>query len=307
MEKEQTVPEGQRTPENSITETSAHSRGQLRQELRKMNYMQGKRALSPAHAQVLRKEDSKQGASLLWARDKQGNPLPPKPEDVRQGYVGDCYLLAVLAGLAKQQPKKITQMIQENADGSYTVSFAGIEVPIDPQNPVSTPPLKSVKVSPITETLSADLGKRGALWPVIIEKAYMQAKGEGEVKKGFPTVDEGGYPGIAGQEILGTKAETFNPGQMDSKLLMGKLKAALDNKHVVTAFGPQEEDVSEDFRKWAEEKKRQFVFGHAYTILEVKGQRIRLYNPWGEKHPNKDTGWVSVEDFKKFYIEVAIN
>ncbi len=47
-----------------------------------------------------------------------------KPEAVRQGALGNCYFHSVVAALAQADPQKIEKMIQENADGTYTVQFA---------------------------------------------------------------------------------------------------------------------------------------------------------------------------------------
>ncbi|AFY83838.1 DUF4114 domain-containing protein [Oscillatoria acuminata] len=43
--------------------------------------------------------------------------------DVRQGYLGDCYYLAALAGIAMQDSQKIEEMFIDNGDGTYTVRF----------------------------------------------------------------------------------------------------------------------------------------------------------------------------------------
>ncbi|MGC4113421.1 MAG: C2 family cysteine protease [Myxococcales bacterium] len=46
-----------------------------------------------------------------------------KPEDVQQGQLGDCYFPAAIAALAKSQPEVLQNMIKENGDGTYTVTF----------------------------------------------------------------------------------------------------------------------------------------------------------------------------------------
>ena len=43
--------------------------------------------------------------------------------DVAQGAVGDCYLVAALAGIARFSPQTIQQMFTDNGDGTFTVRF----------------------------------------------------------------------------------------------------------------------------------------------------------------------------------------
>jgi len=49
-------------------------------------------------------------------------------------------------------------------------------------------------------------------------------------------------------------------------------------------------------------------FWHSYAIIDVdaKKNRIKLFNPWGNSHPNND-GWIDVADVRKFFIEISIN
>jgi Calpain family cysteine protease len=63
------------------------------------------------------------GASQDLYNPKEANPI--NPDAVQQGKVGDCYFLASVAAVAKTNPDAIKQMIKENADGTYTVTFPG--------------------------------------------------------------------------------------------------------------------------------------------------------------------------------------
>ena len=47
----------------------------------------------------------------------------PNWNDVNQGYLGDCYLLACLAGVAYRNPNVISSMITSNGNNTYGVSF----------------------------------------------------------------------------------------------------------------------------------------------------------------------------------------
>jgi hypothetical protein len=45
------------------------------------------------------------------------------PSDARQGYLGDCFTIASLAAVAQQNPQIIYDAIQDNGDGSFTVTL----------------------------------------------------------------------------------------------------------------------------------------------------------------------------------------
>ena len=46
------------------------------------------------------------------------------PNDVTQGQLADCYLLSSLAAVAQARPDLIRNIIKQNSDGSYTVTFS---------------------------------------------------------------------------------------------------------------------------------------------------------------------------------------
>ncbi len=57
------------------------------------------------------------------AADSLYGPQGIVPEAVRQGRLGSCYFHAVIAALAERREDMIRKMIQNNGDGSYTVTF----------------------------------------------------------------------------------------------------------------------------------------------------------------------------------------
>jgi len=50
----------------------------------------------------------------LFSRD-------PSPDDVAQGYIGDCWLVSSLAAIAASNPDKIKEMMHQNDDNTVTV------------------------------------------------------------------------------------------------------------------------------------------------------------------------------------------
>lgn len=53
---------------------------------------------------------------------------------------------------------------------------------------------------------------------------------------------------------------------------------------------------------------KNLYFHHAYTVIDVdaKGERVKLFNPWGYDHPNGD-GWVNMVVIMTFFNDVEIN
>lgn len=99
----------------------------------------------------------------------------PSPDDIQQGGLGDCWLLSPMGAIADTSDGKalLRTMITETAD-SYRVRFyfyAGGEqftpktITISKQFPLTT------GGQPIYAS------NKGGLWPLVIEKAYAEAKG----------------------------------------------------------------------------------------------------------------------------------
>ncbi len=69
--------------------------------------------------------------ALAMPRVAAAAPMPPplfgphgvRPQDVRQGTLGSCYIDSVIAALAARDPGLIRSSIRRNSDGTYTVHF----------------------------------------------------------------------------------------------------------------------------------------------------------------------------------------
>jgi hypothetical protein len=62
------------------------------------------------------------------------------PDDVRQGAIGDCWLVASMAALAQQRPDLVEDMIRLNDNGTYTVTLYDdgrpVQVTVTPDFPL---------------------------------------------------------------------------------------------------------------------------------------------------------------------------
>ena len=279
----------------SAQTTATGALGQKKKDLLSMNFAEGRKALSPGDDAVAVAGgkpalETETVAGTLWAKDKEGKDLDPAPEDVAQGGLCDCFLMAALASLANTKPGTIKGMITDNAS-NYTVRFAGIGW-----------------FSAHTQTVDgnfakgkrANVGPRAALWPLVVEKAYAAEKG------GVDVLDKGGNPGEAAKHLTDKGRDFFAPGSKDGDTVLSKLEGGKTKKAVMTALAPKKTDATEELKKLADDQGLHFWHSYAIMDVKVKERQVKLYNPWGYDHPN-GSGWISVDDLRKFFIEVDIN
>lgn len=224
------------------------------------------------------------------------NGIPGKggahPSDINQGtLLGDCYLLATLAGLAAQQPELIERMVRANPDGTYTVTFydkKGKPVDVTVTGDLPTHP---------GEQATAALGDRGVdgnpeVWVPIIEKAYAQYRG------GYDVIGDGGRTEDAMQTVTGLKAtrqdaltvsfNAFNQAFKEGRAigLASLSKETLDPGFFDSAIpGIIRGSARPNYRKPYDDGT--LVSRHAYYVVGVDEatQTVRIRNPWGWDRP----------------------
>jgi hypothetical protein len=133
----------------------------------------------------------------------------PSMNDINQGYLGDCYLMASLAEVAYQDPSAIESMIINNGNNTYGVRFF-------------------VNGSADYVTVNDSLADGGTIfnsatdiWGDLIEKAYAQIQASGVITgntynfgNSYSTIGNGGAPEYALEEITDASAITdFNAGR----------------------------------------------------------------------------------------------
>jgi hypothetical protein len=197
----------------------------------------------------------------------------PSYLDVRQGAVGDCWLMAGLAEVAARAPSIIQNMFTYNGTagengvtvGVYTVHLFGTD---------------SRWHNVVVDTMLPSGGNyydhvvNGVLWVALAEKAYAQANGMGFVTTRYVGKDsysalDGGSPSWALQAITGRPAGDFaiNPSNLVSAWSAGKF----------IVLGSSSNPSS------------QYIVGgsdgtHAYAIVAYNGSSsmaFTVYNPWG--------------------------
>jgi hypothetical protein len=147
----------------------------------------------------------------------------------------------------------------------------------------------------------AELGPGKALWPLVIERAYAQEKG------GIAVVDKGGSSGDAVDDILNDGPSRFDPREETADYILGKVAKGKAKKWPMMIATRKEEGASKEKQAMAKSISG-LHWWHSYAIVDVdaKGNRIKLFNPWGVEHPNGD-GWINITDVRKFFVQITIN
>jgi hypothetical protein len=200
-------------------------------------------------------------------------------QDINQGGLNDCYLLAALGETTRQAIIQdnlsfITNMIHVNSDGTETVKlYQGTD-----GNSVSW---ATTAFKPVYETVTNTfptyavnggsnqdtVGNTKEIWPQVIEKADAQLHG------GYGAFANGGNAYLAMEELTGKQATWMAPDMSLSAFV------ALTNEHDLIVFDtPSSGQLPDGLVNW-----------HSYMYEGMTGSgastMIHLGNPWGFDQP----------------------
>lgn len=224
--------------------------------------------------------------------------------DIDQAGLGDCFLLATLGAVALQDPQAIKNMIRENPDGTFTVTFKeriyGTNPPEYSDKPITVSPDFPGFVDGWNHAQPGDANGKGQkeIWPLVIEKAYAQLKG------GYDVLHKGDQPINMMETITGRPAKV-EPDPNDFQL--GGIGKPIGQYNVVNkTFDDVVDDLANGkavvFGTPAQRKDANgnpvagetlpfgLVNSHCYvvenTYQDANGrQYLVLYNPWASSHP----------------------
>ncbi|WP_327744572.1 hypothetical protein OHO28_28290 [Streptomyces europaeiscabiei] len=244
---------------------------------------------------------------------------PPTREQTAQGSLNDCGVIASLGAVAGHRPEAIENAVQENPDGTYTVTLHDtergadgicratdqrIELLVEPDLPV-------VEDDPHTPVFAQ---MEGTAWAAVLEKAMAAVdqtwddkrtndwdaewKADTDVPNGPAPV---GYERLNQGSSVWEQTEIltqltgrdsivypFPQGEGAGPALEGHLQQQLaDNKPILAASRMLNEDADE------EELPYELVPNHAYEVVGAQDGMVHLRNPWGVDDPEE----MSTEEF----------
>ena len=246
----------------------------------------------------------------------------PRAKDVRQGDLGDCFLLANLASLAHRHPQKIRQMVRDNKDGTYSVrfykrgggdNFVPEWITVDSKLPrvFDLNPLNlGWKKEVYAQARDTDLDRKEEIWVALVEKAfaifddrYGISDGPNEYREGYDGLD-GGRPDTALEALIGHRAKTVRIFHFDDSELWRLLQHA-DKGACITAGSKGTSD--------GEFIANGIPGNHLYSVLGTEKDDGKHYvvlrNPWGHTEPNKLKGdgvfKIELSEFRESFQHVS--
>lgn len=230
----------------------------------------------------------------LWGVNSD-NPLKSiTPDAVHQGDLGDCYFLAALASKAQEDPQSVKNMIRDNNNGTYTVTFPG-----DPNHPVTVDCPTQQEIGKYAH----DDGQNG-MWVNVIEKAHRKLTGK-------DTSDDGGDVND-GVNLLSPKGTGTTDDDLSGFIGIGRttkgnveqdIERALNN-HEIVVGGTGDSSFLDHLG--TQNDPSGYVGDHVYAITgyDPKTQTITMRNPWGQT--GKDgTFTMSLDDFYNKFSDLG--
>lgn len=282
----------------------------------KMEFVKGEDIISSAEeARFTAKPEGKK-IKNNFSFEKVEKPLfdstnGPEADDVKQGLVGDCYLLSALSSLTKDNQKAIKQMIIKKGN-KYTVTLHenGIPVEVEVDEKLIVRKIANYKDSyPAAQPLDD-------IWVPIIEKAYAKLLGQTDKDKGGDLMKiESGSATEALKVLLGNKVSSpkeiyldaagllvnenpsttvTNPIMLSSiklDILQQVIQAAHKAKYEINVSSPQKYKGHKglnDHDIIPIGSNQYMSFKHAYSLLNATSSHVTIRNPHGNSNQEQD-------------------
>ena len=188
-------------------------------------------------------------------------------DDIRQGYINNCFFLAGLGATLVKSREIIENMFIDNGDGTFTVRFynKGVAdyVTVDRYLPTNN----------IGNFVYANAGDRhdnvsNELWVALAEKAYAQLNESGWINQdntnSYNGIGNAGYLSDAFKHITGKRSSL-------GKILNFDLVVKGFNSGEIIGFGSKSSGTTSNI-----------VNSHAYALINYNAdtQKFTLLNPW---------------------------
>lgn len=207
----------------------------------------------------------------LFALDGAGKPdISGNLTNISQGDTGDCYFLAALMTVAARAPETILNMVHDNGNGTYTISFHSKYDGVP--NPVKVTvngdlPYRGGK--PFQNGIE-NIGGKNVSWAAIIEKGWAAANGNT-------------YKGIEGTDLSNAQDHDVH-----NALYAITGKVGVDRNPGGPMTGVSFAQMQQDFTNGlvtlgTSNSKGKLVSNHSYALLGVNSsdQTVVVGNPEG--------------------------
>jgi hypothetical protein len=220
-------------------------------------------------------------------------------QDIRQGYLGDCYFVSTLAETALKNPSIITNMFIVNGDGTYTVKFFNAGKPTYVTVDSYLPTDASGRL--IYASMGSMYNNSGnELWVALAEKAYAQLNQLGFVRPGLPGNGQNTFAAIAGGYINAAQSQITGLATVS----FTATTAANSFQAFVTAYN-QGKEIG--FASKTTPASSTVVGGHAYAVVgyNASNQTVLLFNPWGIQYGLVTMTWAQIQGSFSYFDRTA--
>lgn len=224
-------------------------------------------ALTGDLEEIMEKEKKQNGydeAVVVW-KDVTGPLFPhlPTPNDLQQGYLGDCYFISSMSAIAANNPKKILDMMRDNGDGTVTMALNELDSYRQDGKKIESSEKNYIKLRksvPVIEyrkrnqkgemetVKTAEPFARNSLWAKLGEKGYAmsgfhlsESGGYVDPGDGMLFEIEGGRDEMATATLLGVegsdgiRSRIFKEHDLENGVAINAIGEALKKKDIVTA------------------------------------------------------------------------
>ncbi|MBL6277282.1 hypothetical protein JMF97_14060 [Micromonospora fiedleri] len=262
----------------------------------------------------------------LDLRTGQPAPLfdgPPQREQVRQGALGDCGMLATMAAVAGHRPDALAQLFQPNPDGTVDVLLhesmlhGGTSTPTGRRLRITVRPDVPLRTHPSGTSAYADRSSNGSGWASVLEKALAAVDRTWTMQRrvawqqdwtawhskndphraaplGYARLHVGSTSDLQAElmtQLTGapSRMSRFDTRPGQEAAVAARLAALLAaGSPVIVGTWPKRQ-----YQAGLVELPFGLVFGHAYEVVSVVDGLVHLRNPWNIDHPTP----MSVRDF----------
>jgi hypothetical protein len=225
------------------------------------------------------------------------------PDDIQQGGLGNCWILAQLAAQARANPASIQHLIRDHGNGLYTVTLylyprtpmggpghdatgerrIRTDILVDGVLPMLTSPGGPGTPATTTPAYSAP-GDKGELWPLLFEKAIAKLFGTYTALNGGngAPIRDHDDDDIFGM-LLGKDSDAWQPIEtLTADQLLTTLHVAMTAKRAAIVASKEGTDP----RQARDADAAGVVTNHAYALegVDPAARTISLRNPWGKQH-----------------------